>query len=329
VKHHALPLRVVSTAALASCLVVGRPARAQAWRDQQEGIPNTTPTELQGVDVVEHLGGPLPLNAAFRDTEGKAVKLGDFFDGKRPTLFVFAYHTCPMLCSLVLDATVRTLNDVAWTVGHEFDVVSVSIDPNDTPESATKKRAQVVKSYARGGAAGGSVVGWHFLVGDEANIRKVTEAVGFQYRYDARQKQYAHPAAIYLLTPTGRLARYLYGIQFDPGDVRLGLLEASEGRSITTTEKLLLYCYHYDPQGKHYSLVAMNVMRLGGVVTLGAIGGFLTVMWARERRRRKERRVRDPDSRSGPLSSSVRDPDSRSGPLSSSVRDPSAGAHLS
>ncbi len=288
-KHPALPLRALSAAALASCVLAGSPgARAQTWRDTPEGVPNQAPAELQGVGVVEHLGGALPTDATFRDTEGKAVRLGDFFDGKRPVVFVFAYHTCPMLCSLVLDATVKSLNDVSWTVGDQFDVVSVSIDPKDTPETAARKRAQVVDSYAR---AKGSTRGWHFLVGDEANIRKVTDAVGFEYRYDARQKQYAHPAAIYLLTPTAHLARYLYGIQFDPGDVRLGLLEASEGRSITTTEKFLLYCYHYDPQGKKYSLVAMNVMRLGGGVTLALVGGFLTLMWVRERRRRKQQRA--------------------------------------
>jgi protein SCO1 len=186
----------------------------------------------------------------------------------------------------VLDATVRSLNEVAWTAGHEFDVVSISIDPKDTPETATRKRAQVVASYPR---AAGSTVGWHFLVGDEANIRKVTDAIGFKYRYDERQKQYAHPAAIYLLTPEGHIARYLYGIQYDPKDVRLGLIEAAEGRSVSTTDRILLFCYHYDPQGKHYSIVAMNVMRLGGVVTLGLLGSFLTIMWARERRRRKPR----------------------------------------
>jgi protein SCO1 len=261
-------------------------AHAQAWKDQTDGIKNETPPELQGVDIVEHLGGQLPRDAMFRDSDGKVVTLGDFFDGKRPTLFVFAYHTCPMLCSLVLDATVKSLNDVSWTVGREFDVVSVSIDPKDTPETATKKRAQVVASYPR---ARGDTTGWHFLVGDEANIRKVTDAIGFEYRYDARQKQYAHPAAIYLLTPEGHVARYLYGIQYDPGDLRLGLLEATEGRSISSTERLLLFCYHYDPQGKRYSLVAMNVMRLGGAVTLLLIGGFLTIMWARERRKRKDR----------------------------------------
>jgi protein SCO1/2 len=291
------PIRVVLAAALLCCVATGAAdARAQAWKDQTDGIKNETPPELQGVDIVEHLGGSLPRDATFFDTEGKAVALGDFFDGKRPTLFVFAYHTCPMLCSLVLDAAVKSLNDVAWTVGREFDVVSLSIDPKDTPQTATKKRAQVVASYPR---ARGDTTGWHFLVGDETNIRKVTDAVGFEYRYDARQKQYAHPAAIYLLTPEGHVARYLYGIQYDPADVRLGLLEATEGRSISTTERLLLFCYHYDPQGKRYSLVAMNVMRLGGVVTLAAIGGFLTIMWARERRKRRPKQhVMDRSGRS-------------------------------
>jgi len=248
-------------------------------------VSNSVPTELLGVDVVEHLGRRLPADAALRDTEGRAVILGNYFDGKRPTLLVFAYHTCPMLCSLVLDAAVRALNDVAWTVGREFDVVSISIDPRDTPDTATRKRRQVVERYVR---AKGEAGGWHFLVGDEENIRKVTDAVGFKYSYDARQGQYAHPAAIYLLTPEGAVARYLYGIQFDPADLRLGLLEASEGRSISTTERLLLFCYHYDPQGKHYALVAMNVMRLGGAVTLVVLGGLLTFMWTRERRRNRQ-----------------------------------------
>ncbi len=260
-------------------------ARAQSWKEGSGPVPNAVPPELVGVDIVEHLGGQVPAGATFLDAEGHAVRLGDFFDGKRPTLLVFAYHTCPMLCSLVLDATVRSLNDVAWTVGREFDVVSISIDPKDTPETATRKRTQVVGAYTR---AKGAPAGWHFLVGDETNIRQVTEAIGFKYNYDARQRQYAHPAAIYLLTPGGRIARYLYGIEYPPSDVRLGLLEATEGRSISTTERLLLYCYHYDPQGKHYALVAMNVMRLGGLLTIAGIGGFLGVMLVRERRRKRD-----------------------------------------
>jgi protein SCO1/2 len=279
--------RLLTATALASCLVLGEAdAHAQQWREGSDGMPNTPAPELDGVGLVEHLNGDLPRDATFRDSDGKVVRFGDYFDGKRPVLFVFAYHTCPMLCSLVLDATVKSLNAVEWTVGKQFDVVSISIDPNDNPETATRKRGMVVDSYKR---ANGSTSGWHFLTGDEANIRKVTDAIGFQYRYDARQKQYAHPAAIYLLTPDARIARYLYGIQYDPKDIRLGLLEATAGRSVTTTERILLYCYHYDPQGKHYAIVAMNVMRLGGVVTLGVLGSFLTIMWARERRRSKKR----------------------------------------
>ncbi|HEX8789462.1 MAG TPA: SCO family protein [Polyangiaceae bacterium] len=287
-KHPRVAPTTVSAAALASCLLVGAgEARAQQWTQQSDQpVENATPPILTGVDIVENLGGALPRDATFRDTEGKTVRLGDFFDGKRPTLFVFAYHTCPMLCSLVLDATVKSLNDVAWSVGDQFDVVSVSIDPKDTPETATKKRAQVVDSYPR---AHGNTKGWHFLTGEESEIRKVTDAIGFKYQYDPRQKQFAHPAAIYLLTPEGHIARYLYGISYDPSDVRLGLLEATEGRSISTTERILLYCYHYDPQGKKYSLVAMNVMRLGGGVTLVALGSFLTLMWVRERRKRRQR----------------------------------------
>jgi cytochrome oxidase Cu insertion factor (SCO1/SenC/PrrC family) len=173
----------------------------------------------------ENLDGALPRDAFFRDSDGKPVHLGDYFDGKRPTLLVFAYHTCPMLCSLVLDATVKALDNVAWTVGDQFHVVSISIDPKDTPDTAAKKRAQVVDGYRR---ARGDPKGWHFLIGGESQIRKVTDAVGFEYRYDARQKQYAHPAAIYVLTPEGHIARYLYGIQYDP-NIRLGLLEASGG----------------------------------------------------------------------------------------------------
>jgi protein SCO1 len=294
---HVLQRIAMGSVAAAIVLAASGDARAQAWRESSQAAPNATPPQLVGVDIVEHLGGALPRDAAFRDTEGRTVRLGSFFDGKRPTLLVFAYHTCPMLCSLVLDATVRALNDVVWTVGHEFDVVSISIDPKDTPETATRKRAQVVASYQR---ASGSTVGWHFLVGDEDDIRKVTDAIGFHYNYDARQKQYAHPAAIYLLSSEGKIARYLYGIEYAPNDVRLGLLEASEGRSISTTERVLLYCYHYDPQGGHYSLVAMNVMRLGGVITLAAIASFLGIMWARERRRHPRADAPNPGLSSSP-----------------------------
>jgi protein SCO1/2 len=273
---------------LAVALAVGLVANAQSssaqtWQDSPGGTPNATPQELVGVDVAEHLGQALPRDAKFKEADGRSVTLGELLGGKRPSVLVFAYHTCPMLCSLVLDATVRALSAIPWTVGDQFDLISVSIDPHDTTETAKRKRDELVGRYPR---SRGSPAGWHFLVGDEADIRRVTEAVGFEYRYDALQKQFAHPAAIYILSPDGRLARYLYGIQFAPNDVRLGLLEAAESRSVTTTERLLLYCYHYDPRGKRYALAALSVMRLGGAVTAILIGGFVATMLVRERRKR-------------------------------------------
>jgi protein SCO1/2 len=278
--------RLVLVAVAVCVMADARESGAQGWEDSTPGVFNTTPPELVGVDIVEHLGHALPVDARFREADGRSVRLGELFDGKRPIVFVFSYHTCPMLCSLVLDATVRALSAIPWTVGDQFNVVSVSIDPHDTPETAARKRDELVGRYLR---SEGKSAGWHFLVGDEANIRSVTEAVGFHFRYDERQKQFAHPAAIYILSSSGHIARYLYGIQFAPNDVRLGLLEAAESRSITTTEKLLLYCYHYDPQGGRYALVAMNIMRLGGVVTVVVLGGFVTTMMARERRKRIRR----------------------------------------
>lgn len=272
---------LVMAFALLGALAFPRDASAQV---------NETPPELDHVDVVEHLGGRLPLDAQFRDSEGKSVHLADYFDGKRPVVLVFAYHTCPMLCSLVLDATVQGLRAIPWTAGNQYDVLSISIDPRDTPETAEKKRSQVAGKYGpRDGAVEPSEHGFHFLVGDEANIKRASDAVGFEFKYDERQGQYAHPAAIYLVTPDARIARYLYGISFDPKDLRLGLLEASEGRLISSVERLLLYCYHYDPQGKHYAIVAMRVMRIGGVITMFLLGGLLGLLWLRERKRPRTR----------------------------------------
>jgi protein SCO1/2 len=282
--NRATALRTLVTLALFAAVTVrASSVRAEPQGDVRPGATEGVAPELANVGIDEHLGGALPKDAIFRDTSGQMVTLGQYFDGRRPVLFVFAYHTCPMLCSLVLDGVTTSLSSVPWTVGKEFDVVSVSIDPHDTPASATKKRDQLVGAYGRGG----STKGWHFLVGDEQNIRRVTDAIGFDYHWDARQNQYAHPAAIYLLTPDAKLARYLYGIAFEPSDVRMGLLEASQGRFISTTEKLLLYCYHYDPQGKKYSLVAMSVMRLGGGLTVVLLGGLLGLMFLREKRKRK------------------------------------------
>ncbi len=241
---------------------------------------NAPVPELEGLETTEHLGAQLPLDATFRDHTGANVRLSNVLNGTRPAVLVFMYHSCPMLCSLVLDGMTKSLVGVPWTVGNQYDVVAISIDPNDTPEIAEKKREQILGSYKRPESA----AGWHFLVGDERQVARVADAVGFKYRYDPRQKQYAHGAEIVLLTNQAKVARYLYGIEFPSSDIRLGLLEASEGRSISTIERALIYCFHYDPQGKRYAVVAMNVMRLGGAITLAFLGAVLGLMWLRERR---------------------------------------------
>jgi protein SCO1 len=260
---------------LSAALVLGQgSARAQVA---------VTPAELEGVDVREQLDKPLPKDAVFRDHTGKQVRLGDYFDGKRPVVLTLAYANCKVVCSMVLGAEVETLKAQAWTLGKEYRALTISIDPEDTPAIAAKKRTQMLALYGRANQ------GWDFLVGDQANIKRIADAVGYQYRYDAREKQFAHPAVLMLTKPSGDLARYLYGLSFDPSDVRLGLLEASQGRSISTIEKMILYCYMYDPIGAKYVLVARNVMRVAGGITVVVLGLFLFFLWRREMRAKRAR----------------------------------------
>jgi protein SCO1/2 len=243
--------------------------------------PAIMPAELEGVDVSEQLDKSLPLDAYFKDHTGKVVRLGDYFDGKRPVAFTLAYHGCKVVCSMVLGAELESLKAQPWTLGKEFRAVTISIDPRDTVQTAAKKRKQMLALYGR------AAEGWDFLVGDEANIARVTRAAGFKYRYDRRQDQYAHPAVLMLAKPNGELARYLHGLEFPEQDVRLGLLEASQGRSISTIEKAIMYCYTYDPVGAKYVLVARNVMKIAGGLTVILLGGFLLIMWRREARQRR------------------------------------------
>ena len=240
------------------------------------------PPDLSNVGVDEHLGAFIPLDVKLRDHRGQDVQLRDLVRGRRPIVLNLMYHRCAMLCSIVLDGLVDGLRGIEWSVGDKLDVITLSIDPHDTSAVATRKREQVLTRYDRASAE----QGWHFLVGDEASIRRVADAVGFEYRWDAAQEQWIHPAAIFLLTADGRIARYLYGVEFSPQDLRFGLLEASEGRSISTTERILLFCYHYDATGRRYTLMVPRVMRASGVVLLVAVSGLLGAMWRRDRRRR-------------------------------------------
>ncbi len=266
---------ILVTASALTALAAAPSARAQV---------NVVPRELERIGVDEHLGARVPLDATFVDHEGHPVRLAQYFSGNRPVVLNLVYHRCTMLCGMVLNGVIRSLKEAEWTVGQQYEVLTISIDPRDTPQVAAAKRERVLAAYGRPAAR----QGWHFLVGPEAQSRRVADAVGFQYRFDRASDQYAHPAVTMLLTPDGRVARYLYGIDYPRTDVRVGLLEASEGRQVTTVERLIMFCYHYDPQGQRYALVAKNVMKLGGVATMLGLGGFLSVLWLRERRRRRD-----------------------------------------
>lgn len=247
------------------------------------------PPELAHVGVAEHLDGQLPLATSFVDHTGKQVTLGSFYDGKRPVVLTFAYHTCPVLCSMVLDNAVAGLKRIGWTMGKDYDVVTISIDPNESRENTVNKRNRLIQSY---GASRGNVAdadrGWHFLSGDAKSIAAVAAAAGFEYQYDEDQKNWGHPSVVMLTTPDGKMARYLYGLEFEPNDLKLGLLEASQGRSISTIEQIILYCYHYDPKGGKYVLVARRVMQVGGGLVAIVLFSVLGMLWAREVRRGKK-----------------------------------------
>jgi protein SCO1 len=244
------------------------------------------PPELAHVGVSEKLDGPLPLNTQFRDHTGKTVRLGDYYDGKRPVILTFAYHSCPVLCSMVLNATATGLRGIGWTVGKEFDVVTISIDPEESLEKTANKRKSILNDY--GASRGHDGNGWHFLVGDKASIAAVAAAAGFEYQYDADQKQWGHPSVVMITKPDGHMARYLYGLEFPSNDLKLGLLEASLGRSISTIEQIILYCYHYDPKGGKYVLVAFRVMQVSAGSVAIVLFGFLGLFWGRELRKSKK-----------------------------------------
>ena len=241
--------------------------------------PGQQPAQLQGVGIEEHLDRPIDLNLTFTAENGYPVKLADYFHKGRPVILDLVYYTCPMLCTLVLNSQTEAMRQMPWTPGNEYEVVTISIDPNDSFDIARKKKAIYLSSYDR--PAGG----WHFLVDRDGNVQKLAEMVGFHYRFDPKIQQFAHPAAIMVLTPEGKMARYLYGVHFSPRDLRFALTEASEGRSSLSIEKILLYCYHYDPASGSYVLFAENLMRFGGFVTVLVLGFFVYRLVRMERQR--------------------------------------------
>ena len=238
---------------------------------------------LEEVGVEEQLDAKLPLELQFVNENGDGVRLGDYFDGERPVILTLNYYRCPMLCGLQLNGVVDGMEQMDWTPGVEFEMVTVSIDPLETPELAKAKKQNYLKRYQRPAAARG----WHFLTGRQAEIERLAETVGFGYSYDVESGQYAHPAVVFVATPDGRVARYLYGIEYPPKSLRLALMEASEGTIGSPLDQLIMYCYHYDPSSRRYAPVAMNIMRLGGGATALVLGLSLGALWLRELRRRR------------------------------------------
>jgi protein SCO1/2 len=238
------------------------------------------PAILSKVAISQNLNAQIPSDLAFRDENGKSVRLGDFF-GKKPIILSLVYFECPALCTEVLNGELRTMRGMSLGLGKDFEAVTVSFEPKDTPALAKAKRDVYLGQYGHAEALGH----WHFLTGEQKSIDALTSAVGFQYAYDSSARQYAHAAATMVLTPDGRIARYFYGVQFPARDVRLGLVEASQGRIGTLTDHALLYCYQYDPMTGKYGVVVMNVLRAAGGLTVLLLGMFMTIMFLRDHKR--------------------------------------------
>jgi len=264
----------------------GQPAPAQpsAMRDSNSK-PAPLPAGLRGVNIEQKLNQQVPLDIVFRDEFGRSLPLSTYFSGNKPVLLALVYYNCPMLCTLILNGVESSLKAVSLDPGRDFEVVAVSFDPRDTPEIAARKKANYLQRYRRPNTANG----WHFLTGDEPSIKALTEAVGYQYKFDPATGQFAHASAIMILTPRGKLSRYFYGVEYAPRDVRLGLVEASQNKIGTPVDQVLLFCYHYDPGSGKYGAIAMNMVRLAGATFVLICSAFLFVAWRHDWQR--DRRI--------------------------------------
>jgi protein SCO1/2 len=267
-----------AAAVLACALALAASASPSARAQRMEPLPQ----ELEGIGIVEHLNERVPLDLAFTDEDGRAVRLGDYFHEGRPVLLSVVYYSCPMLCTLVLNGMTDAMKELDWTPGHEYELVTVSFDSRETHSLARLKKESYLSEYGRPGAG----AGWHFLVGSPESVRALTEAVGFNYRWDEKGQQFAHQAALYVLTPEGTISRYLYGVMFEPRTLRLSLVEAGAGKVGSAFDQIVLYCFHYDETSGSYALAARNVMRAGGILTVIVLGSVLSRLWIRDRRRR-------------------------------------------
>lgn len=250
---------------------------------QSTPAEQSLPANLVDVGIDEHLGDQVPFDAQFKDDAGKDVTLGQYFQPGKPVLLNFAYFQCPMLCNLVLNGMVEGMKKLDWTPGKEFEVVTISIDHREGPNLAAAKKQTHIEALGKGGA---TAAGWHFLTGDEKQIRKVADAIGFKYQYVKSTNEFAHAAGIFTISPAGKISRYLYGVEFKRKDLRLALLDASEGKALSIGDKIELFCYRYDPNAKSYVLFARNFMKGGGYLVVACLALLLARMWRKEFKRR-------------------------------------------
>lgn len=272
---------IAGTALLLS-MSAGAWAQAAPKGELGQTPANQKPAILDNVGIDQHLNGQIPLDLNFVDEHGQPVLLRQYF-GQKPAIITMVYFQCPMLCTQVLSGLTFTLNGMpGFNVGREFNVITVSFDPRDTPQAAMESKERYLRRYRRAD----SEQGWHFLTGKKEQIDALAQALGFRYAWDEENQQFAHASGIMLLTPDGHIAQYYYGIDFPPSDVHLGLVEASKGKIGTLVDQLLLYCYHYDPRQGRYGVAIFNVLRISALTTVLLLGGFVFWMMRRERRAR-------------------------------------------
>lgn len=243
------------------------------------------PAELEGVGITEHLGSRVRIEKySFKDDQGQSVRLADYFQEKKPVILALVYYQCPQLCNLILNGLQSAMKDMAWTAGKEFELVAVSINPTETPELASQKKKNYLKAYNRPSAD----QGFHFLTGDESQIKSLADEVGFHYRYEPKEKQYLHTATLFILTPEGKISRYLYGVSFTAKNLRLALTEASRGMVGTVMDRILMFCYHFDPSKNSYTFQMWRVVQIVLTIQAIALGGILYKLWRSEKRRKSE-----------------------------------------
>ena len=263
---------------MAAAVILSATAMAQGFMTgATKGTTQLPPSVLKNVGIEQHLDTQLPLDLHFRDETGHDVKLGDYF-GKKPVVLSMVYYECPMLCGEVLNGEASVFTTLKFDVGKEFEVVTVSFDPRETPDLARAKKRTFVGRYGRPGGE----EGWHFLTGSSESIAALTKAVGFNYAWDEDTKQFAHAAAIMVATPQGKLSQYLYGVEYAPKDLRFALIQASDNKIGNVVDQVLLYCYHYDPRTGKYGAVVSRVLQVAGLFTVLILGGFLIVMFRME-----------------------------------------------